>query len=101
MTMLERMARAMGEAFYSRAYDHLPAERRKAIVEEIWKEQWAAMALAALQAMREPTEAMLVDGQKQVKLSDVTDEYISLSRDEIASIWQAAIDAAIAEAEPR
>lgn len=70
MTMVEKMADAM--AF------------RDAAGEPTWEE----LAIAALKAMREPTEAMV-------------NPLIALSVDDAERVWQAMIDQAIAEAETK
>lgn len=69
MTMIEKMARAMHDANWN-------------------GKSWDVLALAALKAMREPTEAMV-------------NPLIALSVDDAERVWQAMIDQAIAEAETK
>jgi hypothetical protein len=52
-------------------------------------------ARVAIEAMRKPTWHMLLDGQKQVNLSEVAGEFEFLSRDEIERIWSEMIDTAL------
>jgi hypothetical protein len=68
------------------AWEYETEELRLAVLDE---------AAAAVEAMREPTWHMLLDGQKQVNLSEVAGEFEFLSRDEIERIWSEMIDTAL------
>jgi len=75
-SMIERVARAMARANYPAASDN--------DIDEMW-EGWVMEARAAIAAMREPTPAMVKDGE-------ACDGTISAKE-----IWQTMIDAALQE----
>ena len=58
MTMIEKMARAMGMVIYERD----GPEKAKNIVDRCWKD-WIPEAKAALAAMLEPSQAMVFSGE--------------------------------------
>lgn len=60
--MLEKIARAIAESYYAADYD---AEEAKAWAAKDW-EDWFPEARAALLAMREPDEAMVMAGAECV-----------------------------------
>jgi hypothetical protein len=81
MKLVEKVARAMYETNqFVRGWDHPKTAA-------MWHEIYRRKAIAALKAMREPTEAMVVAGVHHDNMGDM------------AGRWQAMIDAAISEAE--
>lgn len=118
MTMIEKMARAIYESNeFARGWDHPKTMA-------LWHNLCRAEAIAALKAMREPSEAMTIDGlvalvtdikHRQPELKPVFDGQILSDEEaaqrymhlgavcrcgsEVNAAFTAMIDAAIAEAE--
>jgi hypothetical protein len=88
-TLVETMARAVLDAHDWTLNDKEDGEPSGwDTLTEDWKEVFCRMALAALKAMREPTDTMLCAGQFESPV---------LEADELTDTWQAMIDAAIRE----
>ena len=95
--MVERVARAIYEASTLVMGDDAPddwadigPDHDKA------RAEWAKLARAAIEAMREPTNEMTVVGWKFAETRDAI-----LGNGEIDALWRAMIDAALAEGEGR
>lgn len=76
--MVERVGRAV-----LKAIEHV-SDLDDSMIEDIGR--------AAIAAMREPTEAMQIAGQKVNNLDEVTGHFEYLSREEMTDAWQAMID---------
>lgn len=88
MTMIERVARAIGEQHVRRSWDQIESEALKGV--------FRASARAAIAAMRAPTEKMIASG---VETSSDFDreirEYITIPDFMARDIWFAMIEAAL------
>lgn len=94
MTLLEKAARALAQAAPESDVFYYPYEKRKA--------EYDAIARAVLEAMREPTGAMLwPQVQTLIKNSDAMGIPGAASYEgcvsALVSVWQGMIDAALAE----
>lgn len=94
MTMIERVAKAIYEASPFKMTEG-PYERQS----DLYKRNCRLLARAAIKAMREPTDAM-VDVMNDVVIDGpaYVDFYPSMA--DCASLWTAAIDAALSEQQP-
>jgi hypothetical protein len=86
MTMIERVARAL----HSRVDDRLWTDPRVAMLE---RDEWRDLARAAIEAMREPTEAMVDRFVSRALCVSVHGDggWSAYAREQ----WQAMIDAAL------
>lgn len=92
MNMIERVARAIAKHNYPGASD--------ADIDEMW-EGWAEDATAAIQAMREPTEAMKARGLAAA-WNEVSADIgqIEIQTTIGQTVWHYMIDAAMIDASP-
>lgn len=110
MTMVEIMARAIALSFGD-DYGSIPADKREWTarrgdfegrfrdVNEAYRCDYDDMAIAALKAMREPTERMCNNVALQhISVGSGSDWLIAV---EANAVWRAMIDQAIAEAETK
>lgn len=95
MTMVERVARRLCRRFHLAGYggeiSDAIARYIEVSVEHDWH-KWADDARVAIEAIREPTEAMMDVGGEARWRSPIRDP------DNVREIWRAMIDASLSEA---
>jgi hypothetical protein len=94
--MIEKVARAIYEADPESGYhpdDRLSFWAGDGYSDEVWN-LWRAIARAAIEAMREPTDAMDEAGSAVHEASD-TDPHREWNGADIDGIWKAMIDEAL------
>lgn len=90
--MIERVAKALDPLAWAIPEDDYPAERAR---REARQAQSLMTARKVLEAMKEATFDMLLEGQSVVNLTDTPGRYEYISRDETQEIWGTMIEEAL------